>query len=173
MDASDYVDVHSQATVTAALRGTAWLQDWMGLTQNGQIVSIGQYDDYGGWEQASTGRRYSSCTHHQVTPELCHTLVIPMHRCCAQILKQQGIKLSFARIWAALLKQGMKCSYGLSALKPYGGIAKYHQQEFLLDACIQDKCQWMLKDPTTNKRNALRITKLWVNNCCACPYVRC
>ena len=150
----------SPKQVRDGLRGTAWLAKYVGIDHVDALRNVGAYDNYGAFRlsrdtafHGATNFRFDNVPDGQPFGLTCH------RACHALLAEKLKYKLRFADVWPTLMRQQQQGNYFTSW--SYGGINKYHAQDFDVVALLEDGNAWMLQDPRRNERNSARILRVW------------
>lgn len=156
---------------SSALRGTAWLNNFSGCEvyvgdperrrrASAPPRAVGKYTWYGAWQKPGESE-FQSYTNYRLTEQKgSGRYGVAFHTKCKRLLCKHGCMPSGDELWAQLSRQ----EAGNALTNPkhrYGGLSKYHGQEFDYLECVKDKNAWMLQDPLTHERNARRILGFW------------
>ena len=154
------------AEMRSALRCTAWLSKYVGVTEisGNNRIPIGEYNEYGAWIKNDDAKnsRCDGYTNYMMHFDKKAIYGVAFHSKCAKLIERElGYKVNFCHLWPLLLSEQ---DFG-NCLKSnsYGGMSKYagNMQEFQYSACVADGNEWMLHDPLKDKKNADRIIKVW------------
>lgn len=150
--------------IRANLAGLEWLNTFVGVLETEELIPLGCYDRYGGFDNADESRppflTAFSLTLSDPGEGQCG---LACHEKCFKVLQRDlGYTLRYQDVWPLLMeeKDELHNSFEWNC---YGGMHKYYGENkpFEYSKLVADGNTWMLQDPLTNGKNAQRIVEIW------------